>query len=161
MIVNALAAIYNQNYSIQPTLTEKLQECLRDEQDNKWELCSICYEIKNQEEWKKLGFQSLKAYIDELRTNGYHIYQKTFSEFVRVRDFILKFNIEKDFFMRVGFYKFRELVTLMDYITYDEMLDFISKLSFISVRELRRIKNEILGPKKKNYKNNEKENNEE
>lgn len=157
MIVEALKdleAILKQNYSPKPDLTERLKQCLYYEQDNKWELCTVCHEIKHQREWERQGYKTLRQYLNDLRATGYQINQKTFSEFVRIRELILRHNIQREFFLEVGYSKFRELLKFMDKVTNDQMLDLITKLPFMSVRELRRKKNELLGTEKISNKDN-------
>lgn len=144
MIIDALEAVAKQNYSIKYDLTERLKECLVYELENKWELCFICYEIKEEKEWEKKGYQNLRQYLDYINSSGFSIKQKAFYDYASVWKLILDFDIKKDDFMESGFYKLRELVKFRDIVTRDEMFDLIAKLPYMSVRDLKKKRKAIL-----------------
>lgn len=76
-------------------LTDNLKTCLTNEQENKWNLCSICHEIIIEKEWEKRGFQNLRQYLNYINGSGYQIKLKTFYDYVNVNRLILKFRITK------------------------------------------------------------------
>ncbi|GAQ95145.1 hypothetical protein TAGGR_229 [Thermodesulfovibrio aggregans] len=129
-------------------LTENLKTCLTNEQENKWNLCSICHEIILEKEWENKGFQNLRQYLNELNAYGYHIKLKTFYDYVNVNRLILKFGIKKSDFMKVGFYKLRELCYLVEKVNEEKIAELLSKLPYLSVKQIKRIKNEILNPER-------------
>ncbi|MCM8807980.1 MAG: hypothetical protein NC926_08610 [Candidatus Omnitrophica bacterium] len=137
-------------------LTEKLKTCLGNEQENKWNLCSICHEIIIEKEWKNKRFNSLRQYLNELSAHGYHIKLKTFYDYVNVNRLIIKFDIQKSDFMKIGFYKLREISYIVKKVDEEKIAELLSKLPYLSVKEIKRIKNEILYPER-SVKNEDRE----
>lgn len=58
--------------------------------------------------------------------------------------------------MKVGFYKLRELCYLVEKVDKEKIAELLSKLPYLSVKQIKRIKNQILYPER-SFKNEDKD----
>lgn len=117
------------------TKTETLKELLRGQERSKSQIAIICYEIMEEEEWRKEGYESLKEYINAVG-NEFDFPYPTFIGYAEVGKFIKQKGLTDEEVEEYGFTKIRESIILSKF-NKEDIRAILEKAKDMSIREYR------------------------
>lgn len=91
-------------------LTRQFRELLRVEAETWYELAIVAKKLYHEEEWRKLGYENPKSYVEKEFENK--ISYEIFLHRVKMGEAIEKFHIKRDEVVHLGWTKFKEIALL-------------------------------------------------